>query len=239
MSSKVSTAVTVELLRVFPLLQELSDDVLTRLSQQSAMRKVSRRGIVLHAGQREECLCFLFEGRLQGVDFTVDGREVGIYFIEPKDFCGELGLIDQGAQPEYVMALAASQVVYIPVSDLWQVMHESPALMMALCQRMAGRVRSMTQQRSLLGLPNIMQRVCGQLWLLVQNSAGFDYDPAVIFNPPTHQEIAIMLSMSRETVTRVFQQLQSKKIVKRDGNTKLLIDDIQKLEQLAKGEIEL
>lgn len=239
MSKRVSATVTVELLRVFPLLQGLSQEVLIQLAAQSVLRKFSRRAIVLNAGLHEEFLCLLFEGRLQGVDFTVDGREVGIYFIEPRGFCGEIGLVDKGVQPEYVMALSSSQVIQVPMPLLRQVINESPALMHVLCQRMATKIREMTRQRGLLGLPNIAQRVCGQLWMLAQSPELPEQSVQVIANPPTHQEIAIMLNLSRETVTRVFQQLQGQNIVKRDGNTRLLIEDIDRLGALARGESEL
>ncbi len=239
MQKKGSVAVTVDLLRVFPILQGLSDEVLSQLAQHSLMRNYARRGIVLTAGQHEESLCFLFEGRLQAVDFTVDGREVGMYFVEPSGFCGELGLLDQGEQPEYVVSLTRSQVVLVPMVMLREVMHQSPSLMTLLCQRLASRVRAMTQQRSLLGLPNIAQRVCGQLLMLVNIRTWETGEQQVIHNPPTHQEIAIMLNLSRETVTRVFQQLQGQKIVKRDGTSRLLIDDPETLSILARGDREL
>ena len=48
-----------------------------------------------------------------------------------------------------------------------------------------------------------------------------------------------MLSISRETVTRVFQKLQNQKIVQRDGAASLLITDPGALKQLAEGGIEL
>ena len=108
-----------------------------------------------------------FEGRLQGVDFTIDGREVGLYFVEPGDFCGELGLFDDGPQPEYVIALTASVVVYVPAAELREIMLKTPDVMNVLGGKLAARVRQMTYQRSLLGLPNIAQRVCCQLWMLV------------------------------------------------------------------------
>ena len=81
-------AVTPELLSSFPLFKFLPGKLLNQLAGQSTLTKFARRGIVLNAGVREEHMCFLFEGRLQGVDFTIDGREVGLYFVEPGDFCG-------------------------------------------------------------------------------------------------------------------------------------------------------
>lgn len=238
--------VTPELLSAFPILKPLPKAVLSELAEQSTLKKFARRGIVLTAGEREDAVCFLFEGRLQGVDFTIDGREVGLYFVEPGDFCGELGLFDNGPQPEFVIALTAAMVVYVPSAALREVMLKTPGVINVLGMKLAARVRQMTFQRSLLGLPNIAQRVCCQLWMLVsekdKNSMESGGKPGVtvqIINPPTHMEIAIMLNVSRETVTRVFQTLQNRQIVRRDGPSKLLINDPKTLKQYAEGSDEL
>ena len=247
-------AVTPELLSSFPLLKPLPHELLNQLAQQSVLKKFARRGIVLNAGSREDHMCFLFEGRLQGVDFTIDGREVGLYFMEPGDFCGELALFDQGSQPEYVIALTPVVVVNIPLESLRGITHSNPSVMNMLGKKLAARVRQMTQQRTLLGLPNVSQRVCCQIWNLVpsggkqiadadasleiQQEQGNDAN-STINNPPTHQEIAIMLNVSRETVTRVFQKLQNQGVVRRDGARSLLIPDMLALKSLAKGDQEL
>lgn len=228
-------AVTLALMQRFEALATLPTDTLELLAAQSSLCKVARRGIVLSGGAYETSLSFLFEGRLQGVDFTLDGREVGLYFIEPGDFCGEVALFDQGPQPEHVIALTRSQVVMVPMAALRPVMFSSRPLMEVLCTRLAGRVRNLTSHRALLSLNSVSQRVCGQLWTLLQASTVSD---AILF-PPTHQEMAIMLNLSRESVTRVFQTLQKKGIVKRDGTTKLLIPMPSLLKTLAYGDVEL
>ena len=40
---------------------------------------------------------------------------------------------------------------------------------------------------------------------------------------PTHQELAIMVNLTRESVSRVFQLLQGRSIVERDGNDLLVL----------------
>ena len=231
--------ITPELLSTFPILQPLPDTVLLELAGNSRLEKFRRRGIVLSAGTHEECLCFLFEGRLQGVDFTIDGREVGLYFVEPGEFCGELGLFDKGTQPEYVIALTAAVVVLVPMESMRQVMMSNPGVVTALGEKLAARVRQLTSQRSLLGLPSIPQRVCCQLWLLVPQDDRGSLQSARINNPPTHMEIAIMLNISRETVTRVFQTLQNRQIVKREGPACMLVNDLRALKEYAEGQREL
>ena len=231
--------ITPELLSTFPILKPLPASALNQLAADSRLEKYSRRGVVLSAGKHEECLCFLFEGRLQGVDFTIDGREVGLYFVEPGEFCGELGLFDNGAQPEFVIALTAAVVVLIPMASMRQVILSNPHVVTTLGEKLAARVRQLTAQRSLLGLPSIRQRVCCQLWLLLPASDRDAMQPCRIDNPPTHMEIAIMLNVSRETVTRVFQSLQNRQIVKREGPSCLLINDLQALKEYAEGVREL
>ena len=227
--------VTPELLRTFSLFETLGAEDLSYLAQKSQIERFARRAVILNAGSQEDRVCFLFEGRLQGVDFTIDGREVGLYFVDPGDYCGELSVCDSGAQPEYVIALNSAVVVFVPVEPLREVADRQPAIMAGLGNKLAGRIRQMTLQRSLLGLPNITQRVCCQLWLLVTNKDKESQQSAEIKNPPTHMEIAIMLNVSRETVTRVFQQLQKQQIVSRDGPSKLLINDLQSIKEVAEG----
>jgi len=226
---------TPELLRTFSLFEALGAEDLSYLAQKSQIERFARRAVILNAGSQEDRVCFLFEGRLQGVDFTIDGREVGLYFVDPGDYCGELSVFDSGAQPEYVIALNSSVVVFVPVEPLREIADRQPAIMAGLGNKLARRIRQMTLQRSLLGLPNITQRVCCQLWLLVTNEDKESQQSAEIKNPPTHMEIAIMLNVSRETVTRVFQQLQKQHIVSRDGPSKLLINELQTLKEVAEG----
>lgn len=236
-------AVSIELLQRFPILANISDNSLATLAERSMLRAIARRGIVINGGQQEESLCFLFEGKLQGVDFTLDGREVGLYFVEPGNFCGELGLFDAQGQPESVIALTRSQVVFIPTQAFRDALQQNPSLVEPLFNRMSERVRQLSAQRALLGVPSTSGRVCGQLWMILQAQTSsqpshikaVSETQSVILNPPTHQELGIMLNLSRESVTRVFQTLQSKKIVQRDGNSRLIILDPETLQTLAEN----
>jgi CRP-like cAMP-binding protein len=227
--------VTLELLKKFPILKLLPEKSLDVLAESSVIQKFNRRAIVLTAGKQEENLCFLFEGRLQGVDFTIDGREVGLYFIEPGGFCGELTLFDNGIQPEHVIALTPAVTVAIPTVIVRSVMRDNPEMLDFLGTKLASKIREMTYQRSLLGLPNIQQRVCCQLWSLINTKNKSAATCGEILNPPTHMEIAIMLNVSRETVSRVFQHLQGQGIVRRAGTAKLEVIQLQSLKELAEG----
>jgi CRP-like cAMP-binding protein len=213
--------VHVNFLRRFALLQDLPEATLTTLATQMVQRSLARRGVALQKGENNQGLGFLLEGHLQGVDFTLDGREVGLYFVQPGDYFGELAVTDRQPLPEFVIALAKSEMLLLPQEAARQLLFSSPAIAEQVVLRLAARVRTGTAQRNLLSLPNPLQRLCAQL-LMMAGPAG--QAPRSISPAPTHQELAIMINTTRETVTRNFQLLQTRQWLQRAGDGIVLLD---------------
>jgi len=213
-----------------PLLAGLPQVTLAHLAQQATDRSFAKREVVLQKGGEGTALCFLLEGRLQGVDFTVDGREVGLYFVNPGDYFGDISVIDSEPHPIYVTAVARSRVLFIPRDLIRPILFAHAKLAEVLCTNLALRVRQLSGQRRILGMVNPVQRVCAQLELLLAASREVTW----VRNAPTHQELAIMINASRETVTRVFQLLQTRGVVERNGND-LRVDNAGFLRDVAAG----
>lgn len=218
----------------FPLLQNLPQDTLMWLSSQMDDRSFSRREVVSTKEQTAFALGFLMSGRLQGVDFTVDGRSVGLFFVEPDDYFGELSVVDGKQAAEHVMAVSKSRALFLEASTARQLIFEHPSIAQAVMARLSQRVRDVTAQRTLLALPNPFQRLCVQLLLLARPSTTRE---AVLESAPTHQELAIMINSSRETVTRAFQTLILRQVIEREGD-RLYLLNIQFLSDVGNGKIE-
>lgn len=212
--------VSVQLLTQFPLLQPLSREELEKLSKHMHLRSFARRATVLSKDASFYELGFLVEGRLQGLDFTVDGRSVGLYFVDPGDYFGELTIVDGQPPAEFIVAAVKSTVAFLDAETARKVIHEHQELAMAVMNKLAWRIRDVMAQRTLLSLPNPFQRLCV---LILQLPAQKINDSAVIEHIPTHQELAIMINASRETVTRAFQLLFTQNILLRDGNSLKII----------------
>lgn len=223
--------VSVNELNRLPLLAGLPQVTLAHLAQHASERSFAKREVVLQKGGDGLSFCFLLEGRLQGVDFTADGREVGLYFVNAGDYFGDLSVIDSQPQPVYVTAVSRSRVLFVPRDLVRPILFAHPKVAEILCTGLSLRLRQVSGQRRILGLSNPLQRVCAQLELLFVKSAE---GKVQVPNAPTHQEIAIMINASRETVTRVFQFLQSRGIVERNGNN-LHVEDATFLEDVAAG----
>lgn len=207
--------VSAQLLSQFPLLQPLSRPVIEQLSGAMYLKSFARRSMVISKDAPSQVLGFLVDGRLQGVDFTVDGRSVGLYFVDPGDYFGELSVVDSQAPSEHVVAATKSTVAFLDAVLARDLIVSQPELARAVMVRMAQRIRSVMAQRTLLGLPNPFQRLCVLLLQLLRQQG---QNNQLITNVPTHQELAIMINSSRETVTRAFQVLFFHEYLVREGN---------------------
>lgn len=219
------------------LLRDLPANAQAELAAAAIERRLSRREVVANKGDALQFFPLVVDGRLQGIDFTVDGREVGLYFVGPGEFFGELSLIDRAPMAETVIALAPASLLLLPRERTRSLMFSTPEVAEKVALRLTARLRAEAAQRLLLALPNPMQRLCAQLLHLAEEAAAQSGNRGAgqtIPFAPTHQEIAIMINSSRETVTRAFQQLQNQQILQRDG-TRLLVLKPDALARLAEG----
>lgn len=219
------------LIRQFDLFKPLDDATVQVLADSARLVEVAKRQVVMEKNQLAHSLGLLLDGRLQGIDITLDGREAGLYFVEPYDFFGELAVVDQQPASEFVVALTPSKFVMIPAEMARSLINQSAQVANSINQRLAQRLREAMSQRTLLTLPTPLQRVCAQLIQLSPKASGAE--PTIAF-APTHQDIAIMINTTRETVTRVFQKLQAEGVIARNGQN-ILILKLDSLQKLANG----
>lgn len=220
-------AVHVNFLSRFALLAGLEEELKLRLAARMQRQTLPRRAVAIEKGKAKQGMRFVLDGRLQGVDFTADGREAGLYFVAAGDYCGELAVVDGGAAPEHVIAVAKSEVLWLADEDARELLLTHSLAAAGLARRLAARLREAHALRSVLALPNPLARLAAQLLALAQQ-----HDE--IRHAPTHQELAIMINTTRETVSRCFQTLVAQKALARDGE-RLIIKDAALLAALAQG----
>lgn len=223
------------LLMQFSLLKHLPGPVLQDLAGVSSMRSFAKREVVLDKSAQALWMFFLLEGRLQATDFTLDGKEVCLYFVEEGEAFGQISVIDGLQSPEILIANKKSQVVMVPGDAIRPLILSQPHITETVLLDLAGRIRVQSEQRQVLSINNPLQRVCGQLLLMLKNSrslGGADStNMQALAMAPTHQELAMMVNLSRETVTRVFQVLQAREALERQGD--LLMINAELLQHLA------
>ena len=205
-------SVTVHLDRI-PLLAGVDQETLNTVASFLRISEFPRGGRVLDKGSTGEHLLFTLSGRLQVVDLTVDGKEIGLNFLGAGDYFGELSIIDGLPRSASVVACERSLVASLPRSQALHLIYHCPLVAERLLKRMAATVRMAANYRTILGMPSAPQRIFA---LLNQFSKVAPGGLVVIDNMPTQQEIAIMVNTSRETVSRALHILIQNGVVEKD-----------------------
>jgi CRP/FNR family cyclic AMP-dependent transcriptional regulator len=203
----------IELLDRITLLKGLDGATLERLSRAMRHREYHRRETVIHKGSVGEDLLFLLDGRLQVIDVTSDGREVGIHFIGPGDYFGELSIIDGQPRSASVVASSPSGVAFLGKAIAQELFYSHPVVAERLIKRMAQIIRLSSANRAILSLPRAFQRVYALLNNYVRPNPG---GLMTIDRMPTQAEIASMANTSRETVSRALGVLIQHHIIEKD-----------------------
>lgn len=196
-----------------PLFAGLAVEILAKVASGLQLRMVARGSHILHKGDIGNQLLFLFAGRLQAIDLTEDGREIGLNFLDSGDYFGELSIIDNQPRSASVVACENSLIATLPREQALHLFYENPLVAERVLKRLAQAVRQSTSYRSILGLPNAFQRVFA---LLNQFAKTAPNGMVVIDKMPTQQEIAITVNTSRETVSRAIHILIQKGVVEKD-----------------------
>jgi CRP-like cAMP-binding protein len=204
--------VTVHLCNI-PVLSGVDEATLLKLASVMQVRNSEKGQHLLHKGSAGEHLLFLINGRLQAIDITEDGREVGLSFLMPGDYFGELSVIDGLPRSASVVACEPSIYALLPRQHALDLIYNNPLVAERVLKRFAGAIRQASNFRTILGIPNAFQRVYALLAHLAQKGNG---GLIVIEKLPTQQEISIMINTSRETVSRAIQNLVHRGVVEKD-----------------------
>jgi CRP/FNR family transcriptional regulator, cyclic AMP receptor protein len=225
--------VPLSLLEAFDIVAGLSEAHKKLVAESSYETVHAKRSIVVQKGERPDYFYMIVEGRIQGTDFTIDGREVGLYFLGEREFFGEMTLVDGLPSNEFLMSTVKTRLIQTPRLLMEELVFSTPQAAKIITGKIAARLRKLTEQRKILALPNPMQKVCAQLLSMIPPKAA-PAPGAEVEMPkaPTHQELAIMINASRETVTRIFQVLQAENIVYRKGES-LMVLKVSRLQDLA------
>ncbi|MCK2097399.1 Crp/Fnr family transcriptional regulator [Thauera aromatica] len=222
---------SLDVLKRIPLLAQVSEAMLQSLAQAVVVRSFARRDVVARKGSRGDVLMFLLFGKLQVVDVTPDGREVGLNLLGAGSFFGELSIIDGQPRSASVVALSHSEVALLPREHALDLFYHEPSVTAQIFAHLARSVRQLTDTRTLLGMQNAYQRVYALLGKLTRSAPG---GLAVIEMLPTQQEMAIMINTSRETVSRALNELLTQGVVEKDMS-RLIIREPARLAEMARS----
>ena len=221
-----------ELLKKIAILGDLSESDLDRLSALLQEVRYNKDEIILHKEDPGDSLFIIKEGRVKVVLYGDDGREVILSILKDGDFFGEMSLLDGEPRSASVVSMEDSNLYILKRDGFLQTLMERPGIALRILVELSRRLRVADEKIGSLALLDVYGRIAGALLQIARTEGKVMGDRIIIDERPTQQDIASMAGASRETVSRVLNDLVKSGLISMEGKKVIINRDLQHLREV-------
>jgi CRP/FNR family cyclic AMP-dependent transcriptional regulator len=215
-------SVTVDALRSLPIFESLSVERLVPIARVAVFRKVPRGATILRAGDRTDFVYLILAGNLKVLVSDEEGREVILSNLNPGEFFGEMGVLDDNPRSATVITVAPCDLVVIAKSDFKRCLAENFDVSLYIMRNLVKRLRTADRKIESLALMDVYGRVARLLLDMAEVVDG----QQMVKRKISKQDIAKMIGASREMVSRVMKDLALQGLIEEGGGRILLREKI-------------
>ncbi|HEV8519070.1 MAG TPA: cyclic nucleotide-binding domain-containing protein [Burkholderiales bacterium] len=220
-----------QILKTVPLFSSLSDEQLRLLQPCLQQRSYPRNSFILRAGEETEGLYIILSGRVKVLIPDEQGREVILAVMGPSEFFGEMGLLDDQPRSASVETLEPCEMLRFSKSGFMACLKDNFELAMIILRNLVKRLREADRKIESLALIDVYGRVAR---LLLDQAEEID-GMWIVRSAPPKQEIARMIGASREMVSRVVKDLQTRGYIRAEKRKVFLLDKISMAKRASSG----
>lgn len=199
-------------------------------AQHKVDQKTFQKGEYIYLpGEFADKLFFIEEGRVKIGSYSDNGKEITKAVLGKGEVFGELPLVGEEQRHNFAVAMENTVTCVLSVQQMKSLMRDHSALSLFFLKILGNRMLEMERRLESLVFKDSRSRVVEFLKdLALQKGQRVGYE-WVVRKFYTHQDIASLTATSRQTVTTVLNELESKNILTYDRR-RLLIRNLEALE---------
>jgi len=186
----------------------LTDSDLADLDDRFAMATFRKGELIYSPFDRGEALFLLENGRVRLFRSANDGRQVTLAMLDPGASFGQISVLDEPLHDAYAEAMADCVVRVLRVADLERSIADHPRVALNLMRSLSERLRTAEDQIEALAFHPVPARLAGKLLELMDRYGRVTPNGIRIDERFTHMQLAEMIGTSRETLTKVLNELR-------------------------------
>ncbi len=188
------------------------------------MRRYRKGEIIFLMGEAGDALYGIKTGRVRTSIVSSDGKEMTLNLFGPKSTFGVVGFLDGGARMATATVVEPSEIFRLPRNTFLAFIEENPEVAVHVIAYLCGKLRQIKERVGETALLPLAAALARRLLTLAE-----EFGDEI---PSSQEELAGLVSASRESINRQLQAWKREKIVSlhRGG---LTILDRSRLEQAA------
>ena len=195
-------------LKSIPLFSGLTPDELDLISAKVREQRYPKGSIVFYEGDPGDYLMIILSGKVKVALLGEEGQEIILAMLGPKNFFGEMAIIESAPRSASVMTTEASEFLCIDQVSFSTLLQQHSSIALKILKYLSTRLREADEQIRGLAMFDIYGRIAQCLLRLGQAQGKRIDENLVISDRPSFQELAHMIGCTRETVSRAMKVLQ-------------------------------
>ncbi|GAB6098283.1 Crp/Fnr family transcriptional regulator [Halanaerocella petrolearia] len=206
---------------------QFEEKVIDSLSQKSLVKKYHQEEILFFDREIVEEIYIIASGRVKISKFTPGGKEKIIHILTAGEIINEITL-DGKSSSVTAEVIEEGEIISIKMDSLQQIMKDDFALTLHILNSANLKLRQAYRQIRNLGLKKSGARIASRLWKLARDYGKDSQEGIEIDLNLSQRELALMIGISRETVSRFLSKLSNEEVIE-VGKNKITILDLEEL----------
>ncbi len=197
-------------LRGLPLFSNLDEKELIEISQFAYEKKVRKGNVLFTQGEQGSTLYLIVKGRVKVVLIGENGKELVLAILKKGDFLGEMSIIEDEVRSATVIAIEPSVFLTIEKENFMNFLMRNHRATLGVLRELSRRLRSADEKIGELAFQDVYGRVVSYLNALAKATGVKEREGIFINELPAKREIAEFIGSTRESVSRVLNDLNKK-----------------------------
>lgn len=215
-------------LEKFDLFQKLDMSSISKLGKKTSMLKYKKNDLIFLPEDSKDKIFFLKKGRVKISIFNKQGEEFIKAIIKPGEMFGKLPYVPGSEPSDIAYAIQDTTLCFMTSEEFEELVENDSGLKTEVMKFIGYRLQKLERRVERLSFKDSKQRLIEMMLDFKEDYGKRVGDEFFIDQTLSHREIAALIATSRQTVTKLLNELREKEYI--DFNRKKLI--IRNLEGL-------
>lgn len=208
-------------LEKFNLFEKLDMSCLKELGKSSPLVKFKKSEAIFVPEELHKNIFFLKKGKVKISTYNKEGEELIKVILKPGDMFGKLPYSPGSEANDYAYALEESTVCFMPAAEFDKLLLTDAGLSVEVMKFVGLRLQKLERRVERLSFKDSKSRLIEMILDFKEDFGRRVGDEYFIEQNLSHKEIAALIATSRQTVTKLLNELRENNLI--DFNRKKLI----------------